>query len=299
MRGFTRVQKGVLYLLALVFIGAVVGPFLWPVSASLQHEGALFEQPPPFVPEPVSLANYDYVFTGKVPQEYETGGLLRSRITQEARVIPEGLVNSFVVSLGVVALNLILGVLAAYTFARQRFRGQTSSFMFILGSRLLPPIAVAVPIFMMMRQADLLDTRLGLILIHGAFTLPFSVWVLTLYFRSLPPDMEEAATVDGASRFGALRYIVIPLARPALAAVGAFSFLFSYNEFLFALLTTSSPNAKTIPVVIASIAGNPDSSFTLIATGIVLAIIAPMAFALIYRRYITSGLVASMTPDAK
>lgn len=299
MRGRTPLQKATLYLLAMIFAAAIVGPFLWPVSASLQHEGALFTQPPPFLPDPVSLANYDYVFTGKVPQEYETGGLLRSRITQEARVIPVGLRNSFLVSLGVVGLNLVLGTLAAYTFARERFRGQTSSFMFILGSRLLPAIAVAIPIFMMLRQINLLDTKLGLILIHGAFTLPFSIWVLNLYFRSLPADMEEAAMVDGCSRLGALRYIAIPLALPGLAAVGAFSFLFSYNEFLFALLTTSSPKAKTIPVVIASIAGNPDSSFTLIATGIVLAIVAPMTFALVFRRFITSGLVASMTPDTK
>ncbi len=298
MRRLTPVQRGVLYVLAVILAAVIVGPFLWPVSASLQHEGALFSQPPPFMPDPVSLANYDYVFTGKVPQEYETGGLLRSRITQEARVIPAGLLNSFLVSLGVVALNLVVGTLAAYTFARERFRGHTSSFVFILGSRLLPAIAVAIPIFMILRQVGLLDTKLGLVLIHAAFTLPFTIWVLTLFFRSLPTDMEEAALVDGCGRLGALRYVAIPLALPGLAAVGAFSFLFSYNEFLFALLTTASPKAKTIPVVIASIAGNPDSSFTLIATGIVLAIVAPMALALAFRRYIVSGLVASMTPDA-
>lgn len=214
-------------------------------------------------------------------------------------MIPAGLRNSFLVSFSVVVLNLTMGTLAAYTFARERFRGETSSFVFILGSRLLPAIAVAIPIFMMLQQVNLLDTKLGLILIHAAFTLPFSIWVLTIYFRALPVELEEAALVDGASRFGAMRYVAIPLALPGLAAVGAFSFLFSYNEFLFALLTTSSPKAKTIPVVIASIAGNPDSSFTLIATGIVLAIIAPMTLALIFRRYITSGLVASMTPEVK
>ncbi len=299
MTGATRSHKGILYLLALLLAAVIVGPFLWPLSASLQTEAAIFTQPPNFMPNPVSLANYDYVFTGKVPQEQETGGLLRSRITQEARMIPTGLWNSFLVSLGVVALNVILGTGAAYIFARERFRGLTSSLTFILGSRLLPGIAIAVPIFMMLRQVNLLDTKLGLILIDGAFTLPFSIWILTIYFRTLPREMEEAALVDGCSRLGALRYIAIPLALPGIIAVAAFSFLFSYNEFLFALFTTSTPRAKTIPVVIASIAGNPDASYTLVATGIVLAVIAPLALALIFQRYITSGLAASMAADTK
>lgn len=298
MNRTTRFQKGILYFLGLLLTVVIVTPFLWPFSASLQNEGAIYARPPAFVPDPVSLANYDYVFTGKVPDQLERGGLLRSRITQEARLIPMAIRNSFLVAFGVIILNLTLGTVTAYTFARERFRGQTSSFIFILGSRLLPAIAIAVPIFMMMRQANLLDTKFGLILIHAAFTLPFTIWVLTLYFRSLPLEMEEAALVDGCTRLGALRHVALPLALPALAAVGVFSFLFSYNEFLFALFTTSSPATKTIPVVIASIAGNPDASYTLIATGIALAIITPMTLALIFRRYITSGLAASMTTGA-
>jgi multiple sugar transport system permease protein len=117
---------------------------------------------------------------------------------------------------------------------------------------------------------------------------------LTLYFRSLPRDYEEAAQVDGCTRFQALRHIVLPLAAPGLAAVGAFSFLFSYDEFLFALLTTSSLNSKTVPVMIATISVNPDASYTLIAVGIVLSIIAPIILAIIFRRFITSGLVSSL-----
>ena len=119
--------------------------------------------------------------------------------------------------------------------------------------------------------------------------------MLTLYFRSLPVEIEEAARVDGCTRLETLRHVVLPLAAPGLAAIAAFSFLFSYSEFMFALFTTETPNAKTIPVIIASVSVNPDASYTLIAVGIVLSMIAPIVFALAFRRYITSGLVASLT----
>jgi multiple sugar transport system permease protein len=290
-------QTALLVGAGLVLALAILLPFVWALSASLQTESALFERPPHWVPDPATTENYRYVFTGEVPQAYEVRGLLRSPVTQEARTLPDGLRNSFVVAFFVVLINLVLGALAAHTFARERFRGGQTAFIFILGSRLLPAVAVAIPIYMILRELGLLDTKLALVLVHSAFTLPFTIWVLTLYFQSLPREMEEAARVDGATRFAALRYVVLPLAAPGLAAVGAFAFLFSYSEFMFALLTTSSTNAKTVPVMISAISVNPDASYTLIAVGIILSIAAPMALAIVFRRYITSGLVASLTRD--
>jgi multiple sugar transport system permease protein len=290
-------QTTLLVAAAVVLAVMILLPFLWALSASLQTESALFERPPHWVPDPATTENYKYVFTGDVPQAYEVRGLLRSPVTQEARTLPDGLRNSFIVAFFVVLINLVLGALAAYTFARERFRGSQAAFVFILGSRLLPAVAVAIPIYMILRELGLLDTKLSLVLVHSAFTLPFTIWVLTLYFQSLPREMEEAARVDGATRFDALRYVVLPLAAPGLAAVGAFAFLFSYSEFMFALLTTSTTNAKTVPVMISAISVNPDASYTLIAVGIILSVAAPMALALVFRRYITSGLVASLTRE--
>jgi multiple sugar transport system permease protein len=257
----------------------ILVPFAFAVSASLQTETQLIERPPPLVPPTPTIDNYRYVFTGQVPEAYKQRALLRGSVTQDARVLPTGLRNSFLVAIGVVLINLIFGTLASYTFARQRFRAKQAAFAFIL----------------VLRELGLLDSKLGLVVIYSAFTLPFTIWVLTLYFRSLPPEMEEAARVDGCTRFGALRYVALPLAAPGLAAVGAFSFLFSYSEFLFALFTTSTNHAKTIPVMISSISVNPDASYTLVAVGIVMSITAPVLFALVFRRYITAGLVASLT----
>jgi multiple sugar transport system permease protein len=292
------VASWLIALAGVVLALVILLPFLWALSASLQTESALFQRPPSWVPDPPTVGNYQYVFTGKVPQAYEQRGLLRSPITQEARLLPWGLQNSFIVAGGVVIINLVLGTLAAYTFARERFRGSKIALMFVLGSRLVVPMAVAIPIYIILRRLGLLDTRVGLVLVHSAFTLPFTIWVLTLYFKALPRDLEEAALVDGCTRFGALRRVVIPLAAPGLAAVGAFSFLFSYNEFLFALLTTSTVSSKTIPVMISAISVNPDASYTLISVGIVLSIAAPIILALVFRRYIMSGLVSSLAERA-
>jgi len=291
----SRWHTALLALAGVALALVILVPFGFAVSASLQTETQLIERPPPLVPPTPTIDNYRYVFTGQVPEAYKQRALLRGSVTQDARVLPKGLRNSFLVALGVVVVNLILGTLASYTFARQRFRGRQAAFGFILASRLLPAMAVAIPIYEILRELDLLDSKLGLVVIYSAFTLPFTIWVLTLYFRSLPPEMEEAARVDGCTRFGALRYVALPLAAPGLAAVGAFSFLFSYSEFLFALFTTSTTHAKTIPVMISSISVNPDASYTLVAVGIVMSITAPVLFALVFRRYITTGLVASLT----
>ena len=288
-------QTGLLAVAGIVLALVIVLPFAVALSASLQTESQLIKRPPPLVAMPPTIDNYRYVFTGEVPQAYAQRALLRGSVTQDARVLPKGLRNSTIVAVGTVLVNLILGTFAAYTFARVRFRGRQVAFTFILASRLLPTMAVAIPIYEILRRLDLLDSKLGLIAINSAFTHPFTIRVLTMYFRSLPPEMEEAARVDGCTRFGALRYVALPLAAPGLAAVAAFSFLFSYSEFPFALFTTSTTNAKTIPVMVSSISVNPDASYTLVAVGIVLSIFAPILFALVFRRYITRGLVASLT----
>lgn len=290
----SRLAHGVLYLCGAVLVLYIIAPFLWTLSASLRLESEIVLRPPNWIPAQPTLSNYLYVFTGQVPQEYGERGLLRSSITQEALRIPQGLVNSLIVALAVTLINLSFGALAAYTFARENFRGRSNAYTFILASRLLPPVAVAIPIYLIINQLNLLDTKTALVLLHSAFTLPFTIWVLTLYFQSLPREVEDAALVDGCTRFSVLRHIVVPLAAPGLAAVGAFAFLFSYSEFLFALFTTQTINAKTIPVLISETANNPDASYTLIAVGIVLSIIAPIIFAIFFRRFITTGLAASL-----
>jgi len=290
-----RVNKFFLNLLALVLIIFIVGPLIWVAVASIQGENDLLRKPPRIIPENRTFDNYNYVFTGKIPTDYEVKGQLRSRISQEARLIPAALKNSFIVATSVMCINLIIGALGAYTFSRLRFKGKVATFNFFLGSRLIPVIAVAIPYYVIIQTLGLLDTYSSLILVYLAITLPFTIWFLTLYFNGIPEDFEDAALIDGCSRFQALIRVVLPMSLPGLVAAAAFAFMTSYNEFLFARFLTQSIATQTGPVIIASIAGNPDASYTLISVAMTLGLIPPLILALVLRRWLTEGLSTSIT----
>jgi multiple sugar transport system permease protein len=290
-----KINKIILNLLAFLLIVFIVGPLIWVAVASIQGENELLRKPPRIIPQNPTLDNYNYVFTGKIPTSYEVKGQLRSRISQEARLIPAALKNSFIVATAVMGINLIFGTLGAYTFSRLRFRGKVATFNFFLGSRLIPVIAVAIPYYVIIQTMGLLDTYLSLILVYLALTLPFTIWFLTLYFNGIPEDFEDAALIDGCSRFQALVRVVLPMSLPGLVAAAAFAFMTSYNEFLFARFLTQSISTQTGPVIIAAIAGNPDASYTLISVAITLGLIPPLILALVLRRWLTEGLSTSIT----
>jgi len=263
--------------------------------ASFQGENELLKHPPSIIPKNPTTDNYRYVFTGQVPTSYEVKGQLRSRISQEARLIAPALKNSFIVAIIVLVVNLLLGTPAAYSFARIKFRGKNIFYNFILASRLMPVMAVAIPYYVIIKNLKLLDTYWGLILIYCALTLPFTIWFLSLYISNIPRDMEDAAMVDGCTPFQALINIVAPLMAPGLVAASAFAFMTSYNEFLFARFITQSIKSQTGPVIIASISGNPDASYSLISVCITLGLIPPLILAITMRKWLTEGLSASIT----
>jgi multiple sugar transport system permease protein len=273
----------------------IAGPFVWMAVASIQGENELLKRPPSIIPQNPTLDNYNYVFTGKIPTSYEVKGQLRSRISQEARLIAPALKNSFVVASCVMLINLAIGLPAAYSFARIKFKGRGASYNFILASRLMPAMAVAIPYYIIIQSLKLLDTYLSLILVYSALTLPFTVWFLMLYVSNIPRDMEDAGLVDGCTPFQALLRIVAPMMLPGLVAAAAFAFMTSYNEFLFARFLTQSIKTQTGPVIIASISGNPDASYSLISVCITLGLIPPLILALTMRKWLTEGLSASIT----
>jgi multiple sugar transport system permease protein len=283
-----------LWAATVVLLFFVLGPILWMLDSSFQGETELLTRPSHLLPQQPTIANFNYILTGEIPQGLEVRGTLRSRISQEAREIPAALENSAIVALTVGLLNVGFGALAAYTFARLKFAGKPLVFNFLLGSRLLPAIAVAIPYYAIVSAANLLDSYLGLILVYLTFSLPFTIWFLRDYIISLPIEIEDAAQIDGCSRFQVFLRIVLPLATPGLAAAGAFAFMSSYNEFLFALLLTQTISSQTLPVVLSSVATNPDASLALIATSVVLAMVPPLIFALLFQRFLTRGLVAAL-----
>jgi multiple sugar transport system permease protein len=162
----------------------------------------------------------------------------------------------------------------------------------MLFSYMLPPIMILVPLYTIMRDLRLMDTRLGLIIVYSALIMPFAVWILRGYFQSIPHELEDAARIDGCTRLGALIRVVLPLSAPGLVATALFCFLASWEEFLLALVFTSSPAAKTIPIAIAEFTGRHAIDYGMMAAGGVIAAIPPILMALVFQRYLISGLTS-------
>ena len=282
-------------LLVLLLIVYIAGPFLWVISASFQGENELLSKPPSFIPKTPTTDNYRYVFTGRVPTSYEVTGQLRSRISQEARLIAPALRNSFIIALSVLLINLLFATPAAYSFARLRWRFKGGFYNFILGSRLMPAMAIAIPYYVIIQSLRLMNTYLSLILVHSALTIPFSIWFLTLYISNIPREMEDAGLVDGCNYFQVLTQVVVPMIVPGLIAASAFAFMASYNEFLFARFLTTSIASQTGPVIISSISGNPDASYSLISVCLTLGMIPPIILAITMRKWLTEGLSSTIT----
>ena len=157
------------------------------------------------------------------------------------------IVNSFVVALATTVLCLAVGVPAAYAFARFTIPGKEPLFFFILTIRMAPSIVVALPLYIMLSKVHLLGTHIGLILANTTFTLPFVIWLMRGFFDDVPTDIDAAAMTDGYTRFGAFLHAILPLVRSGIVAVALFSFIFSWNEFLFGLILTGS-ESRTLPV---------------------------------------------------
>lgn len=288
-----RARDRVLFGLAVTAVLAfALAPFLWVVLSGFLPEVAILDMPPRWLQHGLIGDNYRYIFTGEVPRAHEVGGQLRRMISEEVRHVPRAAMNSSVVAVAVMLLNWLLGAPAAYAYARLRFPGRVVTFYFVTASRLIPAAALAIPYFLIVQRLGLLDRHLALILIHSALTLPFTVLILTMYFRTIPAEIEESAQLDGATRGVIFRRIVLPLALPSLVGTGLFSFMLSYSEFLFAMLVLASPDARTLPVTLASVSNNPDVSWSLLSAGTTLAVLPALLLVWPIWRYMVRGLVA-------
>jgi len=274
----SSVSSRILIYAAAIFTAAVIiAPFLWLVISSLAAPADLLVRPLRWVPENPSLSRYAEVFSG-------AGGA--------ASTFRAAIVNSAIVATSSVLISMGVGIFGAYAFARLRFRFQRAILLLFLSTYMLPPIAILISLYLTLVQLRLLDSKLGLVLVYCSFITPFVLWIMSGYFRSIPRDLEDAARIDGCSRMGALFRVVLPLARPGLLATALFGFLLAWDEFLYALIFTSSLGSKTIPVAIAEFTGRNAVDFGMIATGGIVASLPPLAIAFLFQRYIVGGLAA-------
>lgn len=266
-----------IYVAAVVTCVLVLAPFLWLIISSVAAPADLLARPLRWIPAHRSISRYTSVLLG-TSEEGVTFGI--------------AMMNSAVVAIGSVAISLSVGIFGAYAFARLRFRFQRLILLLFLSTYMLPPIAILISLYLIMAQLRLLDSKLGLMLVYVSFITPYVLWIMSGYFRAIPRELEEAARVDGLSRIGALFRIILPLARPGLLSTALFGFLLAWDEFLYALIFTSTLNAKTIPVAIAEFTGRNTVDFGMIATGGVLASLPPLVIAFVFQRYIVGGLSA-------
>jgi multiple sugar transport system permease protein len=260
---FTRL---VLIILALII---TMLPVYWMVSTSLKNQVEVFTSPPTLWPQDLTLANYVSLFTRRHLGTY--------------------LLNSLVIVGSAVLLSLVMGSLAGYSLARFSRLQQRLNF-WVLAPRMIPPVALVVPLFLMLQEIGLINKKLGLILVYTAFNLPFVAWMMRSFFQEIPVDLEEAAMVDGASRLRSFRDIVLPLAAPGLAATAIFSLIITYNEFFFALILTSTPAAATLPVGTAALIGKTQTLYGEMAAAGVVAAVPLVIFALLVQRHLVRGL---------
>jgi ABC-type glycerol-3-phosphate transport system permease component len=260
-----------LAVLRILLVFGFVFPVYWTIAASLVPESRLFEVPP-VVPADVTLDHYRALFA-----EREFWRPIR---------------NSLVVASATTMLAILAGTLAAYALTRLRFRGRTLLLACILASSMLPQVSLVPPLYMALRTTGLIDTYTGLVLPYLSFALPLSIWLLIGYFRQLPSELEDAALMDGASRVQAIWHIVVPLAWPGVATAAILTFLYCWNEFLFALSFTLGPERFTAPVAIALFRGRYQVPWGQILAAAVVTTLPVIAVVVAFERRIVEGLTA-------
>lgn len=290
-------HKALLFVASMLFVLYVLAPIGWLLSSSFQSEAEITSVPPHWVPHQPTMENFEAIFKARdevVTYENRkqgdtaTGGYIPST----AKNLLPSMLNSLIVAISVVILNLLVSVPAAYALAKIRFIGRKASIYVMLTTRVIPDIALVVPFFLFVQKLGLLDSLVSLVITYLAITVPFSIFILTNYFESLPDELDKAARVDGCSRLQTLTLVYLPLALPSQVAVVLFTFLSSWNEFLLALMFTQTPASQTMPIIVASFTSDFTISFSFINAAGALAIIPPVIVAVMFERYIVSGLTA-------
>ena len=251
-----------------------LAPFLWQVLTSLKPPAEVFSVPPTYWPSHFQFSSYALIF--------------------KTRPFATYIFNSLLVAFGTTICCSIIGSLCAYAFARLHLPGGTWAQKAVLLIALFPPTLLVVPLYKLVQFLGMLNQPLALIFPYTALNLPFAIWVLTAFFRQIPKDIEEAAQVDGFSRWGLLWRIVLPLSAPAVATTAILIFIFSWNEFLLALTFMTRDSARTVPVGIAMLSGVTvyEIPWDQISAAVVLTTLPVVAMVVAFQKRIVEGLTA-------
>ncbi|MBX3193821.1 MAG: carbohydrate ABC transporter permease [Microbacteriaceae bacterium] len=260
-------------LVFLLLIALVAFPLLWMLVSSIKPATELFQSPPTFQVENPTVEWY--------------------RNLIERSNAPVMFLNSLVIALATMAINMVIASLAAFGLSRFRFRGRSAVMFTALGGYVLPPIVLLIPLYQMISSLGLLDTRIGAIIPHTLLTLPFSLWLLTSFFDAIPRELDEAAYMDGASHLTVFGRIVLPLAAPGVLSIGLLAFMVSWSEYLFSSVILTGRDNKTLPVGIAEFVTGFDVRWgEIMALGVVTTVPIIAFFALV-QKYFVAGIMGS------
>lgn len=262
------------FLLVAVIFFYTVFPFYWAIRSAITPDRDLFTTPVQYFPQHPTFANFQSVFS--------SGDFQRA------------LLNSTIVAGSVVLIALTVGSLAAYALGRFKFRGRSALLYIVLSMTIFPQIAILGALYTMISDFGLYNSLGALVLTYMIFTLPFTIWVLTSFFRAMPRDLEEAAYIDGAGPFRTFYKVMLPLVAPGLVTTGLLAFIAAWNEFLYALSFTETPDMHTVPVAIVTFSGR--SAFEIpwgeIMAATVVVTVPLIVLTLIFQRKILAGLTA-------
>jgi multiple sugar transport system permease protein len=267
----TWIEIGLLALLAV----AMLFPVVWMLETSLKDGRDIYAVPAKIIGFDVTLDHYKDVFV-------QRGGSGASDLAVSFK-------NSVLVAGFSTLLATLLGVPAAWAYSRFTLKASKDQLFFILSTRFMPPVVVVIPIFLMYRDLDLIDTKLGLVLIYAAFNLPFTIWMMKGFVDEVPAEYEDAAMLDGYSRFEAFWRFTLPLLVPGIAATAVFALIFSWNEFVFAIFLTSSESARTAPPAIAGLVGGTTIDWGLVAASAMVFAAPVLLFAFLVRKHLVAG----------
>ena len=269
-----------LFAMTLPVLVFVFFPILWLLSASLSTQVELFAVPPHWIPQHPTFQNYlDIVFPSQAASSVP-------------RTFAVALANSFKIAAAVTLICLVIGSLAAYALVRIPFGFNRTIQLGILATRMIPEVSLVLPLFIIASSLQLINRPIVLIIAYLSFALPYAIWLMAAYFQTVPLELEDAARIDGCSRLGILFRVVLPVSGPGLVSTAMFVFLLAWDEFFYALIFTSTLAAKTAPVAIAEFVGRYVVNINGMMAGGILAAIPPVVVALVFQRYIVSGLMA-------
>ena len=270
------INRTLFYLLLAVIFVYIVFPFYWAFRSSITPASELFATPVSYFPKTPTLAHYQQVFS-------------------DTRFL-QALANSTIVAASVTILSLVVAVLGSYALGRFKFRGRLPVMYLILSMTMFPQIAILGALFARISEFGLYNTLYALILTYLVFTLPFTVWVLTSFFQAMPRDLEEAAYVDGANAFQTLYLVMLPLIAPGLVTTGLLAFIGAWNEFLFALSFTQTPDKYTVPIALFNFTTTTGGGFEIpwgpIMAATIVVTVPLIVLTLVLQRRILAGLTA-------